>query len=89
MSPSQGFDAPLAGADADHLIDRSAPHLAVTDRAGLRCLGDDVDDVTGVGVVDEDFQLYLRDEGDGVLGATVDLGVPALTSVPLNLADRR
>jgi hypothetical protein len=80
--------AVTAGPDPDDLVDRGAPHLAVTDRAGLRRLGDDVDHVTGVRVVAQDLDAHLRHEGDGVLGTTVDLGVAALAPEALHLADR-
>ena len=47
-----------------------------------------VHDVARVGVVDEDLELHLGDEAHLVLGAAVDLGVAALATVPLDLADR-
>ena len=44
-------------------------------------------DPFGVAVVDEDLDLHLGHEVDGVLGTSVHLGVPALAAEALHLAD--
>src|SRR5690606_27327389 len=54
--------------------------LAVADLAGARRLGDGVDDAVDLRVVDHHLDAGLGHEVDLVLGAPVDLGVPALTA---------
>src|SRR3954468_20548169 len=81
----QGVRPPLAGPDPDQLVDRRRPDLAVTDLAGCRGLHDDVDDVGGVVVGNDDIETHLGDEVDGVLRAPVDLGVPFLPAVAVDL----
>src|SRR3954471_3447677 len=78
----------LAGADADDLVDRRHPHLAVTDLAGGGGLHDRVDDPGGVQLADDDLDPDLRHEVHLVLRAAVDLGVPPLAAEPLDLRDR-
>src|SRR6201996_113374 len=78
----------LAGAHPHHRLHRADPDLAIADLAGARGPHDAVERLVGVVVLDQHLDPDLGHEVDGVLGATVDLGVPLLTSVPLNFADR-
>src|SRR5687768_15913464 len=84
---SQGLHSSLSRADPDDLVDRGAPHLAVADRPGLRRLRDHFDDVERVGVVDQHLDAHLPHARHGLPRAAVDLGVPALATVALHLAD--
>ena len=59
----------------------------MADGAGVPGLEDDIDHLRGVGGVDEDLEAHLGDERDGVLRPAVDLGVAALATEPLDLAD--
>src|SRR5579871_3350341 len=77
----------LPGSHPDHRLHRDGPHLAVADPAGLRRLGDDVDQVVHVLVVANDFHSHLGHEVDLVLGASVDLGVTALPAVAARFTD--
>src|SRR5207237_4514313 len=52
--------APLARADADHLVDRKDEDLPVTDATGLRRLLDRPDHVRDLLVADDDLELHLR-----------------------------
>src|SRR4051794_7299407 len=83
----QGVRPPLAGPDPDELVDRRRPDLAVADLPGRGRLHDDVDDISGVVVGNDDVETHLGDEVDGVLRAPVDLGVPLLPAVAVDLGD--
>ena len=61
----------------------------VADGAGASRVRDRLDDLRHLDVVDEDLEPELRDEVDGVLGAPVDLGVPALAAEALDLGQRQ
>src|SRR5712691_3249521 len=78
----------LPGPDPVHLLDRDDPDLAVPDLAGPGRGEDGVDDGLGLVVFDHDLHLDLRDEVHLILGAPVDLGVPALPPEPLRLDGR-
>src|SRR5207245_615414 len=52
--------APLAGADADHLVDRQHEDLAVADAAGLGGERDGLDHLVHEIVLDDDLELDLR-----------------------------
>src|SRR5690625_3500466 len=84
---SEGAGAAFAGAHADHLIHRGHPHLAVADLAAVRGLDQRTGDGGDVGVRDEHLHPQLGHQIDSVLGAAVDLGVPALASVAAGLPD--
>lgn len=84
---SEGVRAAFAGPYPDGAVDRNAPDLAVTDLAGPGGLDDDLDELFGVLVLDEDLDADLGDQVDGVLGAPVDLGVAALPPVTAGLGD--
>src|SRR5207248_11534301 len=56
--PSEGVRPSFAGAHPHQLVDRGRPDLAVTDLAGRRRLGDDLDDVLRVVVGDDDVQPH-------------------------------
>src|SRR3954454_19746914 len=78
----------VAGTDPYDAVDRRDPHLAVADATGLRGLDHDPGDVLDVTVVDDDLDPDLRHQGDVVLRAPVDLGVPLLPAVAGDLGHR-
>src|SRR5262249_48616204 len=77
--------AALAGADANHLVDREDEDLAVADARRLRCLLDRLDHVRDLLVANDDLELHLRQEVDDVLRAPVELRVALLTAESLHL----
>ena len=83
----EGLDPALSGAHAHDRVDRGDPDLAVTDASGLAGLDDHLDDVIHVGVIQENLEPNLGDQVDGVLRASVDLGVALLPAVAAGLAD--
>src|SRR4051794_140801 len=84
---SKGVGPPLTGANPNYGVDGADPHLAVADLAGASGLDDDIDHLVDGGVIDNDLYTHLRHEVDGVLGASVHLGVTLLAPVALDLAD--
>src|SRR5512132_979003 len=84
----EGVGTHLAGPDPEHLFDGRHPDLAVADLARASGLRERVDDTRHLLVVAEDLDLDLGDEVDLVLGAPVDLGVPALPPEPLDVGRR-
>src|SRR6478735_6423455 len=70
----------LAGAQPDDLVDGEDPELAVADLAGHRPVPDRLDHVVHQCVVDHHLDAQLGQQVDAVLGAAVDLGVPALAT---------
>src|SRR3954468_18603706 len=81
--------ATLAGADANHFIDRGDEDLAVPDAPSL---GGALDGFQCPGhhfVRKHDLDLHLWQEIDDVLGAPVELGVAFLTAEALPLGDRQ
>src|SRR5262245_14125609 len=85
---SEGVGTRLSRADAVGLLEREDEHLAVADLARPRVLQDHVDHLIDAIVVHGDLELHLGNEVDRILGAAVDLGVPALPAEALGL-DRR
>src|SRR5438552_2180237 len=71
---SDGVAAALAGADADRIVDRRDEDLPVADATRAGRLDDGVDDGGGLGVVDQDLELHLRQELHAVLGTAIELG---------------
>src|SRR6185436_12442485 len=82
---SNGFLAPFPGANADHVVDRRDEDLAVADTTRARRLRDDLRRARGLRVVEEHFDLDLRQEVDDVLRPSVELRVPLLPPEPLHL----
>jgi hypothetical protein len=80
--------APLPGADPHQVVDGHGPHLAVADLVGAGRRHDQIDDGSGVGVIDDDLDANLGHEVDLVLRPAVHLGVAALAAEALDLADR-
>jgi enoyl-CoA hydratase/carnithine racemase len=80
--------AVLAGANANHVIERRDEDLAVPDLAGRRGLLDDVDRALRQIVVDDDLELDLREEVHHVLCAAIELRMALLAPEPPDL-DRR
>jgi len=76
------------GQHPDHVVHGDHPDLAVTDPARPRGGGQRLDGGVQRRFVDQHLHPHLRDEVDLVLGAPVDLGVAALTTVALRLRHR-
>src|SRR5690606_29279705 len=85
---SEGLRPALSRPHPDDRVDGDRPDLAVPDLACLRRLDDDVDDVLGVVLLDEDLHADLGHQVHLVLGAAVDLGVSTLAAVAARFADR-
>src|SRR2546423_3088240 len=78
----------LPCANAEHIVDRLDPDLAVADLAGTSGLDDPLDDASCLPVLHERLELHLGNEVDRVLRAAVNLGVAALATESLHLGDR-
>ncbi len=59
--------------------------LPIPDLAGLGSAGNHFDDLVDGGGIHSDFNLQLRQEADGILGAAIDFGVPLLAAIALDL----
>src|SRR5215204_4158003 len=85
---SEGVGPGLPGPDPPDVVDWHDPYLAVADLAGASRFDELLDHPVDIAVVDEDLDPDLGHEVDGVLGAAVDLRVPALTAETLDVGDR-
>src|SRR3954469_20427901 len=63
----------LAGADAQHVVDRRDENLAVADLPGAGARGDDVDHLVGDTGIDGDLDPKFWQEVHDIFGAAVDL----------------
>src|SRR5579871_6213071 len=70
------------------MLDRRHKNLAVADLAGACVRGDDLDRLVGEVGCDGDLYPELGQEVHDIFGAPVDLGVPLLAAVALDLGDR-
>ena len=77
----------LASTNTYHLFDWHDKNLAIADLAGTRSLDDGLDGSVHVFRIDDDFDLDLGQEIDHVLGTTIQLGMPFLTTETLDLGD--
>src|SRR5262249_49839349 len=78
----------FTGADPHGGLDRVHEDLAVTDVAGLRGRGDDLDDLVDDAIGDDHLDHHLRQEVDRVLAAAIQLGVALLSTEPSDPGDR-
>ena len=77
----------FSGPDPDDVLELRDEDLPVADLAGL-CLLDDRGEHLFRNVVRyHDFDLHLRQEGDIILRATVELDMALLPAEPLDFAD--
>src|SRR5947209_4926057 len=76
---------PLAGADADEIVNRRRPDLAVADLPGCGRLDDDVHYVRGVVISHDDVEAHLGHEVHLVLRTAVDLRVALLPAIAVHL----
>src|SRR5439155_3252711 len=86
---SERVGAALSGPYPDQPVDRHHPHLAVADLAGARRLGDRIQHLVRVEVVDQHLDPHLRHQVHRVLRAPIDLGVALLPAVAADLAHRQ
>src|SRR5215213_1069671 len=77
----------LASADAEHLFDVQDEDLAVADGAGPGGLLDRLDDPRREAGRRDDLDLDLRHQAGRIFGAAIDLGMPLLAAVALDLGD--
>src|SRR4051812_9661781 len=76
---------PVAGADADRLLDIEHEDLAIADTPRARCILDRLDRIVGEAVLDHHLDLYLGQEVDDIFGAAIKLGVALLAAEALDL----
>src|SRR5205823_11900043 len=84
-----GSRSSLAGANADHILDRGDEDLAVPDPAGAATLDDGLDGFRDPLVRDQHGDLHLGEEIDDVLRPAVELRVTPLAAEALHLAHRQ
>ena len=77
----------FARANPDHLFNRGDEDLAVADAAGAGGVDDRFHGAFHDGIFADDFDLYLRQEVDDVLGAAVKLGMAFLAAETLGFHD--
>ena len=77
----------LAGANANHVLDRRDENLAVADLAGLGGSTDGLDYFVDLVCRDSDLEADFRQEIHRVFGATINLGMALLPAVTFDLGD--
>ena len=77
------FFAHFLGADADGFVHRGDEDLAIADLAGARGLDDGGLDARDEVIGEDDLDLDLWQEIDGVLAAAVDFGMAFLAAKTL------
>src|SRR5262249_15561166 len=87
IAPLQRVTVGLAGADAHCALDAGDKDLAVADLAGLGRVGDHLDHLVDLVVVDSDVDPDLGQEVHGVFGAAINLLVALLAAVAFDLGD--
>src|SRR5947207_2216852 len=87
LSSDRTFVA-FAGADTNRRVHRVDEDLAVADVPGLRRLRHHVRHLVGEMIGNDDLDLDLRQEIDGVLTAAIELGVTLLPAEAPDLRDR-
>src|SRR6266851_73219 len=75
------------GANANHVVYRDNENFAVAEFPGVGRSQERIDDEIFDIIRNSHFDLYLRDEFDLILGASIRLGVSTLATVALNFAD--
>src|SRR5262249_5847393 len=87
MVASERSSIGFAGADPHGMIEVEDENLAVSDLASFCGLGDRTDNFVDVVASDCHFDLYFRDEADGILTAAIDFRVALLPSIPFDFRD--
>src|SRR5258708_34911395 len=82
-----GLSVPLVCTNSYDVCQIEDKNLSITDLAGLGRVGDCFDDLVRERIDHGDFNFYLRDELDRILGTPVNFGVPALTAKAANVGD--
>src|SRR6185437_7337504 len=86
---SKGVLVLLARADPNRRVDAVDEDLAVADLAGPRGGDDRLDRLVNDAGADRDFDLQLGKKAHRVFGAAIDLGMPLLPAVTLDLGHRQ
>src|SRR5882672_9500761 len=81
------FAARFAGANPDRFIDGGNEDLPVADLARLSHFDDRGNSRLHLGVLDNKFDLNLRDEIDPILSAAIHFGMAFLPAETANLGD--
>src|ERR1700719_2649268 len=84
---SEGVAVGFAGANAHRPIDRSDKNFAVADLPGLGRASDRLNDSIRPLRRDRDLDADLGQETHRIFGAAIDLRVPLLAAVTLDLGD--
>jgi hypothetical protein len=80
-----GVGVCLASPDTDGLFQIHHEDLAVTDLAGVGCLGNGLNDSIQHVITDRHVNFYLGQKIDNVLGTAIQLGVTFLPAKTLDL----
>ena len=82
---SDSPSAVLARSDPNDVFDGGNKDLPIANLARTGGLKNRINDAFGGGVIDDDFELKLRQEVHDVFGAAVDFCVTFLSAKPLHL----
>jgi hypothetical protein len=80
---------PFTRPDSDHLDEIEYEYFSIPHFSGLSRLHDGLDHLIDQRIIDRNFYLCLRYELDGVLSASIDLGMPATPCTPTSLTALR
>src|SRR5512140_2308273 len=75
----------FAGPDPQRVIDRRHEYLAVANLSGAGAGGNDLDRLVGEVRGDGDLDPQLRQKVPDIFGTAIDLGVPLLAAITLDL----
>ena len=87
LAAGDSIGTTLARTDADRVQHGADEDFAVSDFPGVGGLHNGINHGVSTTVVHDDFNLHLREEIEGVLTATVDLGMALLAAKSLDLHD--
>lgn len=82
-----GRRSSFARADTDGFLDIGNENLSITDFTGVRALDDGCGHSVSLRVINDDLDLHLWQEINGVLRTAIDFGVPFLAAKALDFGD--
>ena len=85
LAAGDSIGTTLAGANADGVKHSADEDFAVADFTSVCRLDDGINHGVSTAVVNDDLNLHLREEIDGVFTATVDLGMALLAAKSFDL----